>query len=169
MEYIGNCLNFLVPFRMVPKDCNKCLWWSSVASLKTYIYSEATRNKLSSVLQVILSRYLSWSIKTALGEKSSTHTKQGGRDSSYPYYTSSCSVSTAIHRLCIEGMYSGHPNNHRCFTLTFLWMELLYVEQLAHECNCIHDLYYQLYSVPPLQLLACVKYCNHVPLPNKEY
>ena len=59
-----------------------------------------------------------------------------------------------------------------CILLAFLSMELLYVDQLGHECNCIYDLCHQLYLIPPLQLVVWVKYYDpliHVPLPNKEY
>ena len=60
-------------------------------------------------------------------------------------------------------------------SVAFVWMELLYAEQLAHECNCIvNDWWHQFYLVPPLHLLPWVKYYNYnslidVPLPNKEY
>ena len=36
----------------------------------------------------------------------------------------------------------------------------MYIEQLADEYNCIHDLSHQLYLALPLQLMSWVKYKN---------
>ena len=53
---------------------------------------------------------------------------------------------------------SNQINNKTMGQLALVSMPLLYMEQLAHEFNCIHDLCYQLYLGPRLHLLPWVKY-----------